>query len=49
MEKITSRCGQGAVDQLNDVLLKKGYEKKLVKLDKVRADTTVTVSSYCLS
>jgi len=41
LEKITSRCGQGAVDQLNEVLLKKGHEKKLVKLDKVRADTTV--------
>lgn len=40
LEKITSRCGQGAVDQLNEVLLKKGHEQK-VKLDKVRAGTTV--------
>jgi IS5 family transposase len=41
LEKITSRCGQGAVDQLNEVLLKKGHEQKLLKLGKVRADTTV--------
>ena len=41
LEKITSRCGQAAVDQLNDVLLKKGHEDKLVKLEKVRVDTTV--------
>ena len=41
LEKITSRCGQSAVDQLNDVLLKKAHEERLVKLDKVRADTTV--------
>jgi IS5 family transposase len=38
-EKITSRCGQNAVDQLNDVLLKKAHEERLVKLDKVRVDT----------
>jgi IS5 family transposase len=41
LEKITSRCGLAAVDQLNEALLQKGHEKKLVKLDKVRADTTV--------
>jgi IS5 family transposase len=41
LEKVTSRCGQAAVDQLNDVLLKKGHEDKLVKLEKVRVGTTV--------
>ena len=41
LEKITLRCGQGAVNQLNDVLAKKAHEKRLVKLDKVRAGTTV--------
>jgi IS5 family transposase len=45
LEKVTSRCGPAAVEALNEVLLQKGHEKKLVKLDKVRADTTVTVSS----
>jgi transposase, IS5 family len=41
LEKVTSRCGQGAVDQLNEALLKKGHGEHLVKLDKVRVDTTV--------
>ena len=39
--KITSRCGQTAVDALNDALLAKAHEDKLVRLDRVRADTTV--------
>jgi IS5 family transposase len=41
LEKITSRCGEAAVGQLNDALLAKAHAKKLVKLDKARADTTV--------
>ncbi len=41
LEKITARCGQGAVDQLNEALLKKADEEHLVKLKRVRADTTV--------
>jgi transposase, IS5 family len=41
LEKITSRCGQAAVDQLNEALLNKAAAKKLLKLEKVRADTTV--------
>ena len=45
LEKVTARCGEAAVGQLNDVLLKKAYADKLIKLDKARADTTVTVSS----
>jgi IS5 family transposase len=39
--KITSRCGEAAVAGLNDALLAKAAEAKVVKTDKVRADTTV--------
>ncbi len=39
--KITTRCGQGVVDQLNKALLAKAKAAKVVRLDKVRADTTV--------
>jgi IS5 family transposase len=39
--KITKRCGPATVDALNETLLAKAAEAKVVKLDKVRADTTV--------
>jgi len=39
--KITTRCGNDAVAALNDALLAKAVEHKLVKTGKVRADTTV--------
>ncbi len=39
--KITTRCGQGVVDQLNEALLAKANAAKVLRLDKVRADTTV--------
>jgi len=39
--KITKRCGEQAVAGLNEALLKKADAAHLVKLDKVRADTTV--------
>jgi IS5 family transposase len=39
--KITKRCGESAIAGLNEVLLAKAHEDKLVRLDKVRADTTV--------
>jgi transposase, IS5 family len=39
--KITTRCGQAAVDELNDALLAKAVEAKVLKLNRVRADTTV--------
>lgn len=39
--KITTRCGAKAVAQLNEALLAKAHAAKVVKLDKVRADTTV--------
>lgn len=39
--KITKRCGESLIAGLNEALLAKAHEAKLVKLDKVRADTTV--------
>jgi IS5 family transposase len=39
--KITTRCGDRAIDQLNEALLTKAMVAHVVKLDKVRADTTV--------
>jgi IS5 family transposase len=39
--KITTRCGDQAIDQLNEALLNKAMAAHVVKLDKVRADTTV--------
>jgi transposase, IS5 family len=39
--KITTRCGPGAVEQLNQALWQKALAAKVVRLDKVRADTTV--------
>jgi IS5 family transposase len=39
--KITTRCGEQVVEALNDALLAKAVEAKLVKTGKVRADTTV--------
>ena len=43
--KLTARCGPGAVAELNEALLVKAGAAKVVKTEKVRADTTVTVSS----
>ena len=39
--KITTRCGTDTVDQLNEVLLAKAAEAKVLKTTRVRADTTV--------
>ena len=39
--KITTRCGHRAVEGLNEALLAKAHDDKLVRLDRVRADTTV--------
>jgi len=39
--KITNRCGDAAVAGLNEVLLVKAAAGKLLRTDKVRADTTV--------
>jgi transposase, IS5 family len=39
--KLTRRCGDAAVTGLDDALLAKAAEHKLLRTDKVRADTTV--------
>jgi len=39
--KITARCGPAAIEALNEALLAKAAEAKLVRLDTVRVDTTV--------
>jgi IS5 family transposase len=39
--KLTSRCGEAAVAGLNEALLTKAAAAKLVRMDRVRADTTV--------
>jgi transposase, IS5 family len=39
--KITTRCGEDAVTGLNEALLAKAAAAKLLRTDKVRADTTV--------
>jgi transposase, IS5 family len=39
--KITTRCGAKVVTQLNEALLVKADSAKVVRLDRVRADTTV--------
>jgi transposase, IS5 family len=39
--KLTTRCGETAVAGLNEALLAKASEAKLLRTDKVRADTTV--------
>ncbi len=41
LEKITTRCGLELVDALNEALVAKAAGDHLVKLDKLRADTTV--------
>jgi IS5 family transposase len=39
--KITTRCGTSAIDALNEALLAKAVAAKVLKMNKVRADTTV--------
>jgi transposase, IS5 family len=41
LEKITTRCGPETIAGLNQALLVKAAAAKVVRLDKVRADTTV--------
>jgi transposase, IS5 family len=41
IEKIASRCGEEAIAELNEALLAKAHENKVIKLDKLRADTTI--------
>lgn len=39
--KITTRCGQPAIDALNETLLAKAHDAKVLKTNRLRADTTV--------
>jgi transposase, IS5 family len=39
--KLTTRCGSGAVDGLNEALLAKAAGQKLLRTSRLRADTTV--------
>jgi transposase, IS5 family len=39
--KITTRCGSEVIEQLNEALLAKATEAKLLRVGKVRADTTM--------
>ena len=43
--KLTTRCGSVAVDGLNEALLAKATEAKLLRTSKLRADTTVVPSN----
>ncbi|MGO9042311.1 MAG: transposase, partial [Mycobacterium sp.] len=43
--KITTRCGEDAVTGLNEALLAKAAAAKLLRTDKVRADTTVIAAA----
>ena len=43
LEKITTRVGEATIAELNDHLVRKAVDAKLVKGDRVRADTTTVV------
>jgi transposase, IS5 family len=43
--KITTRCGEVAVDGLNEALLARAVEAKVLKTNRVRADTTVIAAN----
>jgi transposase, IS5 family len=45
LEKITTRCGPETIATLNQALLVKANAAKVVRLDKVRADTTVVAAN----
>ena len=45
--KITTRCGEATIGALNDSLVKKAADARVLKLDKVRADTTVVEANVC--
>src|SRR6187200_2141611 len=45
--KLTTRCGATAVDGLNEALLARAAEAKLLRTSRVRADTTVVPANVC--
>ena len=45
--KLTTRCGPAAVEGLNEALLAKAAEAKLLRTHRIRADTTVVPANVC--
>ena len=45
--KLSTRCGSTAVDGLNEALLAKAVEAKVLRTSRVRADTTVVPANVC--
>ena len=45
--KLTTRCGPAAVDGLNEALLAKAAQAKLLRTSRVRVDTTVVPANVC--
>ena len=45
LAKITTRCGPQVIDELNRALLAKAHRAKVVRTDKVRADSTVVAAN----
>ena len=45
--KLSTRCGSAAVQGLNEALLTKAAEAKVLRTDRVRADTTVVPANVC--
>src|SRR4249920_4111574 len=45
--KLSTRCGSAAVDGLNEALLAKAAQAKLLRTSRVRADTTVVPANVC--
>src|SRR6201987_5393203 len=43
--KVTTRCGSAAVDGLNETLLAKAAEAKLLRTNRIRVDTTVVAAN----
>lgn len=45
--KLSTRCGSAAVEGLNEALLAKAAEAKVLRTSRVRADTTVVPANVC--
>jgi hypothetical protein len=43
--KITTRCGSAVIEQLNEALPAKAAEAKMLRVGRVRADTTVVAAN----
>jgi IS5 family transposase len=45
--KLTTRCGSAAVEGLNEALLAKAVQAKLLRTSRIRVDTTVVAANVC--